>query len=99
MVVKKYMDRLNIIDMQANGRDECEFLLQQAVNHAYSLKLSAISTWAPRHTFFHTLCEKYGFINSSPVTYFTVKDLTDGKLAISTNYSDWYIQAGDFNAY
>jgi len=99
MVVKKYMDRLNIIDMQANIPDQCDYLLEQAVNFAHSLKLKAISTWAPRHHYFHTLCEKCGFINNSPVTYFTIKDLSDDRLKISTNYSDWYIQSGDFNAY
>lgn len=99
MVVKKYMDRLNIIDFQASDPQEGNILLQQALNYAQSLGLASISTWAPRHTFFHRLCEKLGLRNSMPVTYFVIKDLTDGELKISTNYSDWYIQQGDFNAY
>ncbi len=99
MVVKEYQNRLNIIDFQAKDPEEGEYLLSGAFNFAKSLNLDLVTTWAPRHTFFHTMCEKYGFRNNVPITYFVMTNLTGGQMDISTNYSDWYIQLGDYNVY
>lgn len=97
MVVKQFRDRLNIIDFQPRDPEEGAYLLNVALGHARSLNLKKVTLWAPRHTFIHTLCEKKGFKNEAPVTYFCLKELTD--LKVSTDFSVWYIQMGDFNAY
>lgn len=99
MVVKQYQRKLNIIDFQPSNPEDAEYLLQAAVNFARSLSLEEVTTWAPLHTYYHTLCEKDGFRNNAPITYFCLQNLTKGEIAISTRYSDWYIQLGDFNAY
>jgi len=99
-VVKKYCNTLDIVDFQAKNEEEGEKLLIEAVSFACQNKLECINCWAPRHHFFHSLCEKMGFINREPITYLGYRQLAENKLKkISNNYSDWYIQMGDSDVY
>ncbi len=98
MVVKQYLDRLNIIDFQPGSYEEGSYLLDCAICYAQTLNLRMVTTWAPRHTFYHSLAERKGFRNNIPITYFCAKNFND-RMAVSMDYSDWYIQQGDFYAY
>jgi len=98
MVVKRFRNRLNIIDLQVSNPEEGSYLLDTAINYALSVSLDMVTAWLPRHAIVHSLAEKRGFRNSVPITYFCILPLT-GELDISTNYGDWFIQMGDFYSY
>ena len=98
MVVKRFRNRLNIIDLQVSDPDEGNFLLDTAINYALSLKLDLVTAWLPRHTQIHSLAEKRGFRNYVPITYFCILGL-NSELDVSADYSDWFIQMGDFYSY
>lgn len=99
-VVKMYLNSLDIVDFQAQNELEGMKLLVQAQSFACLNNLQYINCWAPRHHFFHALCEKAGFLNKEPVTYSGFRQLCKTDLKqISNNYSDWYIQMGDSDVY
>ena len=98
MVVKRFRNRLNIIDLQVSDSDEGSYLLDSAINYALSSSFDMVTAWLPRHAITHSLAEKRGFRNNVPITYFCILPLT-GELNISSNYGDWFIQMGDFYSY
>ena len=98
MVVKRFRNRLNIIDLQISDSEEGGFLLDTSINYALSLNMDMVTAWLPRHTPIHPLAEKRGFRNNAPVTYFCIRKLTD-ELVASSDYKDWFIQMGDFYSY
>ncbi len=99
-VVKKYVNSLDIVDFQAENREEGEALLAYVIKFALSNRFDQINCWAPRHHFFHSLCEKYGFINGEPITYFCYRYLSNEENEqFFDTYSNWYIQMGDSDVY
>jgi len=100
-ITKLFNDSLDIVDMQFQTIDEGEYLLRKVLSWANSQNLNYIHCWAPRHHFVHSLCEKIGFYNSTPITYFCYRWLMDPgkKIADFSNYSNWYIQMGDSDVY
>lgn len=98
-VIKRYGNQLDLVDFQAKDVVEGQILLQNAIKIALVHKLEALNCWAPRHHFFHTLCERAGFINRDPVTYLGSMELNRAPLGISTDFTDWYIQMGDSDVY
>ena len=99
-VVKKYLNNLDIIDFQASNKDECEILINYIIRFAFLKKLDNINCWAPRHHFLHQLCEKYGFINREPITYFCCRHLANEKHEQFYDlYCNWYVQMGDSDVY
>jgi len=99
-VIKQYLNSLDIVDFQARNQHDGAELLDQTVAYASNNRLEFINCWAPRHHFFHQLCEKAGFINAEPITYLGFRQLSekDG-MKVSDNYTDWYIQMGDSDVY
>jgi len=99
-VVKKYLNSLDIVDFQSLDEQEGKNLLTQIISFANLNNLDFINCWAPRHHFFHSLCEKAGFINKEPITYLGFRQLSNTNMGrVSDNYSDWYIQMGDSDVY
>jgi len=100
LVLKHYGQGLDMVDFQAANYDEGEHLLQAAISYATEHQLRVINCWAPAHHFIHQLCERNGFINSNPITYFGGRLLHDHKdQTYFSNYSNWYIQMGDSDVY
>lgn len=100
-ITKLFNDSLDIVDMQFQTIDEGEYLLRKVLSWANSQNLNYIQCWAPRHHFVHSLCEKIGFYNSTPITYFAYRWLMEpgNKITDFSNYSNWYIQMGDSDVY
>ena len=99
-VIKVYGRQLDIVDFQAVDKDQGMVLLLTAINYAMKLKLNSINCWAPRHHFFHSLCERLGFYNKEPITYFGARQLKDvGGLKQFSEFSNWYLQMGDSDVY
>lgn len=100
MIVKKYKDLLNIIDIQYKNCEQAEELLRCAVDYSITNKLDYITVWAPTHISFHNILEKYRFKNNAPVTYFGGRVLFgEEESLISSDYVNWFIQLGDDNVY
>lgn len=100
-VIKVYNDSLDIVDFQPSNQEEGFKLLNQVITFAKENKLKAINCWAPRHHFIHNLCEKAGFVNTSPITYLGFKYFNENNSLIEDlmNYNNWYLQMGDSDVY
>jgi hypothetical protein len=100
LVLKKYGQSLDIVDFQAAGYEEGEYLLKSAITYAIDQKLKSINCWAPLYHFIHRLCEKNGFRNGQPITYFAGKVLNRQSYKKDFfDYRNWYIQMGDSDVY
>ena len=97
-VMKNYENAIDIVDFQAFDMEEGYRLLQEVLTIAKSDNITAINIWAPRHCFIHQLCEKIGFVNKEPVTYFCCRTF-DPSIGNCSIYSNWYIQMGDSDVY
>lgn len=98
-VIKVYGKDLDIVDFQAVDRDQGMVLLLTAIDYAMKMELNSVNCWAPRHHFFHSLCERLGFCNKEPITYFGARLLKDGGLNQISEFSKWYLQMGDSDVY
>jgi hypothetical protein len=99
-VIKRYNQQVDIVDLQAQNRDEGQSLLLQAIQWASENDLGAVNCWAPRHHFMHGLCERLGFTNGEPVTYLGARTLSTVPQSKRINdYSRWYLQMGDSDVY
>lgn len=98
-VIKVYRKQLDIVDFQAVDKDQGMALLLTTINYALKLELNSINCWAPRHHFFHSLCERLGFYNKEPITYFGARHITAGGLKQISEFSNWYLQMGDSDVY
>lgn len=100
-IVKVYSNSLDIVDFQVKDVEEGSCLMRKAFKLAMNYNLEAINCWAPRHHFFHSICESFDFKNKEPITYFGAKEIIGVDFAIKTsdNFSDWYIQMGDSDVY
>ena len=101
-VVKAYGDSsLDLVDFQARDAEDGAVLLSSVVRHAREGGLDRVHTWAPRHHMMHGLCERLGFANGLPVTYFAACALNAGevkRLGLQ-HYGRWFIQMGDSDVY
>lgn len=99
-VIKKYNQSLDLVDCRAENYEEGEYLIKSTIAYAQQNSLRFINCWAPRHHFIHNICEKHGFLNSVPITYFGGRLLRDSSNKKDFfNYSNWYIQMGDSDVY
>lgn len=101
-VVKAYGDDgVDLVDFQACDAKDGAALMSSVVRYARDEGRQRVFTWAPRHHFMHGLCERFGFANDLPVTYFGTRALSE----VSTNeldvcnYSRWFVQMGDSDVY
>lgn len=98
-IVKVYGKELDIVDLQAVDKDQGMVLLLTALDYAMKLELNSVNCWAPRHHFFHSLCERLGFCNKEPITYFGARLLKDCRISKIFDFSNWYLQMGDSDVY
>lgn len=100
-IIKIYFNSLDIVDFQVKDIEDGSYLMRKAIKFAINYNLEAINCWAPRHHFFHSICEGYGFTNKEPITYLGARDIhsIDSAKKVSDNFSDWYIQMGDSDVY
>lgn len=96
IVFKEYQDRVNMVDYCFENLEEGEQLLNAVIEYAKASGKKYVTVWSGLFTVEHKIFEMYGFKNSSPVTYFGIKDLNEDRYH---NYSDWMVQMGDDNAY
>ena len=100
-VVKKYGDALDLVDFQVRDAEDGAVLLSSVVRHAQDKGLGRVLTWAPRHHLMHGACERLGFANGLPITYFGARafdaDAT-GRLDLH-HYTRWFVQMGDSDVY
>jgi len=98
-VVKVYGDALDVVDFRMSTKEEGRALLAMIMSMAVGRKCQTVNLWAPRHHDMHPLCERAGFVNTSPITYLGFRQLSSGSIGLSTNYSDWFLQMGDSDVY
>lgn len=98
-VVKPYI-KGEIDIVYANSIDPS--LLKILINNIIVInqeKIKKVNTWVPIGSDNHILCEKMGFTNITPITYFGAKILNDYNEDIIFNFKEWYIQMGDSDVY
>lgn len=100
-VVKEYGDALDLVDFQVRDADNGAVLLSSVVRLARDGGRDRVLTWAPRHHLMHGLCERLGFVNGLPITYFGARAFdADAAETLGVHHFDrWFIQMGDSDVY
>ncbi|MBQ8982594.1 MAG: GNAT family N-acetyltransferase [Lachnospiraceae bacterium] len=100
LIFKEYKDRLNLVDYSFCSDDVSNSLLEQLIQIGIYSEKNYISTWVRFDSSFHLLLEKYGFYNTSPVTYFGANWFANHNNDFKGyQYSNWQIYLTDDNAF
>jgi hypothetical protein len=97
-VIKKYDNKINIVDYFINDQADFNKLFAQVLTYAHHQKADYVSTWANINTDLKLWLEKNGFSHSLPITYFSGMILDD-ECPLNYHISDWHIVMGDDNVY
>lgn len=100
VVTKSYGDGIDLVDIQPANPQEARALLAHIAKLSLDKGVRHICCWAPTHHSVHGVLERFGFQNSSPVTYFGGRELIPSATSPGwSNYKNWYIQMGDSDVY
>ncbi|MBW6465957.1 MAG: GNAT family N-acetyltransferase [Brevefilum sp.] len=97
-VIKKYDNKINIVDYFINNQADFDELFAQVLTYAHDQKADQVTTWANINTDLKLWLEKNGFSNSLPITYFSGKILDDN-CSLNYHINNWQIVMGDDNVY
>jgi hypothetical protein len=98
MVLKKYENKINIVDHYFNNNEDFDHLFNQAISFAINNECDLITTWANINSKYKLILEKKGFTHSLPITYFSGK-LLDDICGLDYNIQNWDLAMGDDNVY
>lgn len=99
-VYHMYNDEVNINEIHSTGnKEEFQSLLNEIIYIAYGMGAKKITTWFKTNTIEHYVLEKNGFINTSPIRYFSVKNLAYSGAVDIFDWRNWKICMGDDNVY
>ena len=95
-----YQKEINITEYHYAGNpDNLRLIINYLYNVAKENNFEKITTWCKTNTKAHLMFERCGFLNSAPIRYFNIVNLTyDGKTDI-TDSRNWNIFMGDDNVY
>jgi hypothetical protein len=100
VIAKIYAHSIDLVDIQVKNEEECGVILSHIIRFFYDSGVTHFSCWAPVHHFVHDILERFGFVNTAPISYFAGKLLTDNFINNNwSDYSQWYIQMGDSDVY
>lgn len=97
-VVKKYDNKINIVDHFYDDVGDMERLLAVISKYAVEQKAEFITTWANINTGFKIFLDKQGFQPNLPITYFGGKLLSDDT-PLNYEVKNWDVVMGDDNVY
>ncbi len=97
-VIKKYDNKINIVDYFYDDTDDMEILLAVISKYAFEQKAEYITTWANINTGFKIFLDKQGFQPGLPITYFGGKIL-DEDTPLNYEIKNWDVVMGDDNVY
>jgi hypothetical protein len=100
VVTKSYGDGIDLVDIQPANPQEARALLAHIAKLSLDKGVRHICCWAPTHHSVHGVLERFGFQNSSPITYFGGCELISSVTPPGwLDYKKWYIQMGDSDIY
>lgn len=95
-----YEDELNLTEFHHDGSKEMIYsMISYYIHLANNLKLKKVTTWCGINTIAHSAFERIGFVNKTPIRYFSGKVLDYDGLVDLYDYRNWNIQMGDDNVY
>lgn len=97
-VVKKYENKINIVDHFYEDEKDMEDLLSAVSQYAADQKAELITTWANINSEYNLFLERKGFQHDLPVTYFGGRVL-DESTPLNYQIQNWNIVMGDDNVY
>lgn len=100
LIYHVYKDEINITQMNHdNNPESIKKLIGAVVDFAKKNSKTKITTWSTLNTVEHSVLERIGFLNKTPVRYFACKRLSyDGDSDVY-NPHNWSICMGDDNVY
>lgn len=97
-VIKKYDNKINIVDHFYDDASDMTKLLAAISKYAVDQKAEFITTWANINTGFKLYLEKQGFQPNLPITYFGGKILVEDT-PLNYEVKNWDVVMGDDNVY
>ena len=95
-----YGSEINITEYHyADNADNIKLIVNYLYNVAKEKNLEKITTWCKLNTKAHLMFERCGFLNSAPIRYFNIVNLTYDEKTDITDPRNWNIFMGDDNVY
>lgn len=99
-VFKHYQESVDLVDLLYVDDEVGLDLVAGVAQQAAAAGLQAISMWLNVHSSLHRSLEKWGFVNTVPITYFLARilrpDLIDPEVA---QFKRWHLMMGDCDVY
>ncbi len=100
IVVKKYGEGVDLVDIQVRNEREALVLLSHIIREHGEQGYTRFQCWASVYHFVHSVLEKLNFQNVGPISYFGGKQLIHSQVPEYWNsFKSWYIQMGDSDVY
>ena len=97
LIFKIYENSIDIIEFNFYSEVEQKIGISYIVDYGIQNGMESITCWCNIYDSSHSILERYGFQNTTPITYFASKEISG--YSMSTEFKDYIIQMGDSDVY